>query len=211
MRMPVSQRQQRSPGEMDSQTERWLSRGCGTHLRVEHLIALAAGGDLYIEGRGGARSFAAALELDGDRPVARRLLITCPLVEPPRAREPLARPPLRPLLERYFEALNDARFADAAACFAPDCLYVHPPYRAGGAQVVYRGRAELAQQWPLRRGSARVETVIERCLQDGNHAFIEGVAAGGSFLSSVVLDADGLISRYVAFYTPQRAPRLADR
>jgi hypothetical protein len=62
----------------------------------------------------------------------------------------------------------------------------------------------------VRRGSARVETRIKRCIQDGNHAFVEGVAAGGSFLSSIVLDRAGLIQRYVAFHSPQLTPRLPD-
>ena len=53
--------------------------------------------------------------------------------------------------------------------------------------------------------------MIQVCVQQGNHAFVEGEAAGGSFLSTVVLDRAGLISRYVAFYTPRRVPRLTDQ
>lgn len=160
------------------------------------------GGEVCLEGRGGARSFAAALRLRPDGSVLRRLLLTCPLIEPPPGWEPSARPPVMPSLERYFEALNDGRFADAAGCFSEDCLYVHPPYRPGDPPSVFRGRAELVAQWPSRRGLRRVETRIERCVQAGNYAFVEGVAAGGSFLSSAVLTTDGLISRYAAFFTP---------
>lgn len=186
---------------------RWLSEACGTHEPVEFVIELLDGSDVFLEGRGGGRTIAASLQLDGDGSVARRLVLSCALVAPPAPWEPEQRPPLLPLLQRYFEALNDGRFEAAAGCFSEDCLYVHPPYGPGEPQAIYNGRAELARLWPSRRGNGRVETRIERCVQRGNHAFVEGVAAGGSFLSSIVLASDGLISRYVAFYTPELVAR----
>ena len=115
-----------------------------------------------------------------------------------------------PLLNRYFTALNDGEFAAAAEFFSADCLYVHPPYRPGQPQAVFRGRANLVRLWPRSRGVKRVETAIQACVQEGNHAFVEGEAAGGSFLSTIVLDSAGLISRYVAFHTPRLVPRLPD-
>jgi len=193
------------PPELDPAIGRWLSRGCGTHLPVESVIALADEHHMFLEGRGGACTCAAALELRSDGSLTPRLLLTCQLVEPPPPREQGERPPLRPLLERYFTALNDGDFAGAGSCFAEQCLYVHPPYGPDEPPAVFRGRATLVEQWPLRRGRRRVETSLERCVQSGNHAFAQGRAAAGTFLSSVVLDADGLISRYVAFYAPDAA------
>ena len=49
------------------------------------------------------------------------------------------------------------------------------------------------------------------CVQQGSECFIEGVVDGipngGSFVSSVSLDDEGLIRRYVAFYSAPRVPR----
>jgi len=188
--------------DLDPAIGRWLSHGCGTHLPVESVIALADEHHMFLEGRGGARTCAAALELRCDGSLAPWLLLTCQLVEPPPPREQGERPPLRPRLERYFTALNDGDFAGAGSCFAEDCLYVHPPYGPGEPPAIFKGRASLIEQWPLRRGRRRVATSLERCVQAGNHAFAQGRAGAGTFLSSVVLDADGLISRYVAFYAP---------
>jgi hypothetical protein len=199
-----------SPFGLDAEINRWLSSGCGTHLGVELVMQLVDGVDVFLEGRGGARTFAAALQLRPDGSAVRRLLLTCPLVEPPAAWEPTPRPPLLPLLERYFDALNDGRFAEAGQAFSEDCLYVHPPYRTGEPPAVFQGREALVAEWPARRGVKRVETRIARVVQAGNYALVEGVAAGGSFLSSAVLDPDGLIARYVAFYTPDLAPRPAE-
>lgn len=196
---------------LDPDISRWLSNGCGTHVPVEPVMTLTGDGHLFLEGRGGARSCAAALELRQDGLLAPRLLLTCQLVEPPPPREQSERPPLRPLLERYFTALDEGRFAHAGSCFAEDCLYVHPPYGPGEPPAIFRGRATLVRQWPLKRGRRRVETRIERCVQAGNHAFVQGRAAAGTFLSSVVLDDDGLISRYVAFYAPDAPAGVSTR
>jgi hypothetical protein len=189
--------------------ERWLADACNADAEVELLIYLHEPGEVFAEGRAAALTCAASLQLDDDGAPARTLGLSCPLVTAPPAWEPAVRPDIGPRVERYFEALNDGDFAAAASCFTEDCLYVHPPYRPGEPPAEFHGRAELAEQWPRRRGTRRVETRIERCMQSGNHAFVEGVAGGGSFLSSIVLDADGLISRYVAFYTPRLVPRLA--
>lgn len=49
-------------------------------------------------------------------------------------------------------------------------------------------------------------------LQAGRDCFIEGVVDGipngGSFVSSLSLDREGLIQRYVAFYSASRVERL---
>lgn len=187
---------------------RWLGEACETEDAVDTVIYLREGSDVFVEGRWGERTCAASLQLGPSDAVARSLFFICERVPAPAGWEPGERPSVRPLLERYFEALNGADFEAAAACFSEDCLYSHPPYRPGEPQAEFHGRRELADLWPTRRGSGRVDTTIVRCLQSGNHAGVEGVAAGGSFLSTIVLDADGLIERYVAFYTPTLVPRL---
>jgi ketosteroid isomerase-like protein len=175
---------------------------------VELLVYLDDRRDVFAEGRAGELTCAASLQLNGAEEIARSLAFNCPRVPPPPPWQALERPPLEPLLHRYFGSLNRGDFAAAAACFSVDCVYVHPPYRPGEPQAEFHGRAELVQLWPLRRGTQRIETQIERCVQRGNHAFAEGTAGGGSFLSSVVLDREGLISRYVAFFSPKLVPRL---
>lgn len=171
-------------------------------------MEVAAGIDLFVEARTPIRTCAASFQLDAAGGIERSLFFECQHVAAPAAWDAVPRPPVGPLLERYFAALNDGDFDAAAAAFAEDCLYSHPPYRPGEPQAEFHGRRELAELWPSRRGTRRVQTTIERCVQDGNHAFVEGVAAGGSFLSTIVLDRDGLISRYLAFYTPTLVPRL---
>jgi hypothetical protein len=207
---PAAGAHRASPSAVDNVVARCLREACDTKQDVEVVIELDDGRDVFIEGRSGARTIAASLQLGDDGEILRHLVLSSPLVAAPQPWEPQPRPQLLPLIERYFEALNDARFADAAASFSENCVYVHPPYRPGEPLAIFNGRDELAAQWPAKRGSGRVETRIERCVQSGNHAFVEGVAAGGSFLSSVVLATDGLISRYVAFYTPELVARLAD-
>jgi hypothetical protein len=173
-------------------------------------MCIEEGYDLFVEGRRGDRTVAASIQLDEHGTVRRSWAPECMRVDPPPAWQAGERPPLEPLLERYFAALNGGQFDEAAECFTEDCLYAHPPYRPGEPQVEFRGRTELAAQWPVRRGNRSVETRIERCVQCGNHAFAEGVAGGGSFLSSIVLDLHGLISRYVAFFSPTPVPRVPD-
>jgi hypothetical protein len=194
--------------------ERWLHhvrRDEGGRDDLDLVIYLPEERDVFFEARTADATFAAALQLDAGGAVARSLLLDSPLLPAPPPWEGHARPPVQPLLERYFEALGAADFESAAACFSEDCLYAHPPYRPGDPPAQFHGRRELLELWPSRRGTRRFETRIERCVQRGNHAFVEGVSAGGSFLSSIVLDRDGLIARYVAFYTAQLVPRLPDR
>ena len=123
-----------------------------------------------------------------------------------------APPPLdlRALLEDYFAALREDRFEDAAAPFSPGCLYSHPPYRAGSPRALFRGREGLLRGLIHERGSSPAIQRILRLARAGRWGFIEGVVdgipAGGTFLSSLRLDADGLIDRYVACHTSPRVP-----
>jgi SnoaL-like domain len=188
--------------------ERRLCELCGT-TAVDAVIQLQDGRDVYVEARAPSNTCAASFQLHADGTIARELTFTCAPVAAPARWEARERPAVRPLLDRYFSALNDGDFASAAEAFSADCLYVHPPYGPGEPLAEFHGRTELVELWPVRRGTARVQTTIERCVQSGNHAFVEGVAAGGSFLSSMVLDPEGLIARYVAFFTPRRVRRLA--
>jgi ketosteroid isomerase-like protein len=188
----------------------WLGERCGDS-DVEVVMHVRDGRDAFVEGRTADLTCAASLQLGGDGLIARSLFFSCAPVTPPEPVDGGELPPVWPLLERYFTALNDGAFDAAAACFAEDCLYSHPPYRPGEPQAEFHGRRELAELWPSRRGTRRVETTIDACVQRGNHAFVEGVAAGGSFLSTIVLAPDGLISRYLAFYTPTLVPRLANQ
>ena len=117
------------------------------------------------------------------------------------------------MLDRYFRSLTAGDFEAACACFSDDCLYSHPPYSARAARAEFRSRAELLAGFQSVRG-ARPSLLprIVCCVQDGTHCFVEGVVDGdpprGSFVSSVALDRDGLIRRYVAFYSDSRVPRL---
>lgn len=190
--------------------ERWLRGACGGRDDPQLVIYLPEERDVFLEARSVQKTYAASLQLDRDGAVARSLLLDSPLLPAPAPWEGDERPAVLPLLERYFEALGAADFGSAAACFSDDCLYAHPPYRPGDPPAEFHGRRELIELWPSRRGARRFETRIERCVQRGNHAFVEGVSAGGSFLSSIVLDRDGLIARYVAFYTAQLVPRIPD-
>ena len=113
------------------------------------------------------------------------------------------------VLERYLTHLDAGAFHDAAACFSPDVLYSHPPYQHTGISDPRRldivGRPALMETF-RRRGRQSFGHRVIAFGQDGPHAMLEGVVEGlpdggnGSFLSSLSLDAAGLISRYVSFY-----------
>jgi hypothetical protein len=116
---------------------------------------------------------------------------------------------VREVLDRYFHALDAGRFDEAAACFSPDVLYSHPPYRHTGLdgdhRVEFRGREALLAAFQA-RGRQRFGHAILICVQRGAYALLEGAVhdlphgGSGSFISSVSLDAAGLIQRYVSFY-----------
>ncbi len=183
---------------------RGVARADGRH---EVLMCVTDQDVFFLEGRVGKVTFAASLQLDADGAVARSLCFRCPLVPAPPPRVDNTSPWVLPLLERYFRHLGEARFDEASVCFSNDCLYSHPPYRPGEPRAEFRGREQLHAGWVTRRGTAAVRGAILRCVQNGSHAFIEGVANGGSFVSSIALDPEGLICRYVAFHARLRAPR----
>lgn len=182
--------------------------------RPEPIVCVQDGSDCFVEGRLAAATFVASVQLGPGGAIARLLSFRSPEVEPSptwRSAEPAPAAAARPTLERYFRHLTAGEFAAASACFSEDCLYSHPPYSPGALRTEFRGRGELLAGLEQTRGvrPARPETVC--CLQRGPECFIEGVVGGiengGSFVSSVSLDRDGLIRRYAAFYSKSRVPR----
>jgi len=181
---------------------------------AEVLVSVSDDRDWFVEGRlGDTTTFVAALQVTRAGTIARCLSFHCPLVEPaPVPRSPSAHS-ARAVLDRYFTNLTAGEFDAACACFSDDCLYSHPPYSAGAQRAEFHGRAELLAGFQTVRGTrpSRLPRIV--CgVQDGSHAFIEGVVDGdpprGSFVSSLSLDDAGLIRRYVAFYTDSRVQRL---
>lgn len=185
--------------------------------QLEVLREVRVGADGFVEGLMRARSgavtgtFVASLQFDADGAITRCLCFHGPAVEPPE--EGRDGPPPgtgRTTLDLYFERLIAGDFDAAAACFSADCLYSHPPYRPGTARIEFRGREQLRRGFEQKRGARPVRPRIICCVQRGPSCFIEGIVdgdrPGGSFVSSATLDPDGLIRRYVAFYTTSRVP-----
>ena len=208
-------------GSGDETASREIARGresIGAALarwaEAKTLVSVSDGRDWFVEGRiGDTATFAAALQLDGSGSIARCLSFQAPLVEPAPAPPSRSSHDARAILDKYFASLTAGDFEAACACFSGDCLYSHPPYSAGAARAEFRGRAELLAGFTSVRGArpSRLPQIV-CCVQDGTNCFIEGVVDGdpprGSFVSSVALDRDGLIRRYVAFYSDSRVPRL---
>ena len=119
------------------------------------------------------------------------------------------------LIDAYFHALDDGRFADAAACFSEDVVYSHPPYKHSGIsdpdRVVFRGRAALEAGFN-QRGVIELGHEIYVMVQRGPHCMFEGAVTGlpnggaASFVSSMSLAADGTIRRYLSYYTDPALP-----
>jgi len=155
-------------------------------------------------------TFAFSVELAADGLITRYLAHVCsPPVEPWPRPGGAAPADAAGLVTRYFAALQAGRFEDAAACFAEDVTYSHPPYHHTGihttARSVYRGRAELLDSF-RRRGTTVYRHRVDVSIQRGPNCMFESTVLdlpGGGFGSAVAslsLDPDGLIARYVAFY-----------
>ena len=199
---------------------RALETAFGGGRRAEVLSAVAAGeGDHLFEGRlvdsGGdaVETFLASVTLRDGR-IARQVVYTCPLVEPSPTWDapPGATADARAVVDRYFAHLDVGEFEAAAECFSADVLYSHPPYDPGQARSEFRGRDELLAGFTKRRGSRpKREHHLELSAQHGAECFLEGHTVdepvGCSFISSMSLDADGRIRRYVAVQCEPPAPR----
>jgi SnoaL-like domain len=190
--------------------------------RVEVLSCVTAGEeDCVLEGRLvdgqglAVQTFLASFQL---RPagIVRQLVYTCSLVEPSRSwdRESASDVPgdARAMVDRYFEYLDASEFEAAAECFSPDALYSHPPYGAGQPRAEFRGRDELLEGFRRRGPKPDRAHHIDLSPQRGSECFLEGYTIdeplGGSFISSLSLDADGLIRRYLAVYCEPIVPRV---
>ena len=217
---------------------RTLSRGRGElHARLETrgvrpfvhelLLCTVDGADVLAEGitrdrvSGAPRSsFATSVQLDGDGLVARSLTYASPEVITPLPAEanPSTTWPGSAIdkIHEYFGALDEDRFADAAACFSADIVYSHPPYKdpdvGGPGRAAFVGREALLAAFN-RRGRQPIDHRIVLHVQRGPHLLLEGVVndhAGallGSFVSEATLDAEGLIVRYASWYTQPGLPR----
>lgn len=174
--------------------------------RPEILVRAEAGRDVLIEGRLPDATVAASFQLDGDGAIARGLAFRTRPVEPPRS--PCSDGhDVRSVLDAYFERLEAGEFAAAADCFSEDALYSHPPYAPGGERVDVHGRAALRALFE-QRGRQPWRHRILVAVQSGADCLLEGDVHGlGSFISSFSLGEDGLIRRYVSFYTEPAVPR----
>jgi hypothetical protein len=116
----------------------------------------------------------------------------------------------RALVDRYFHALDAGDFERAADCFSDDVVYSHPPYRHTGidsaeGRITVRGRAALLAGFNA-RGRRSFEHRVLTCELRGSYGLFDGVVEGlpngnvGGFLSTMTLDEDGRIRRYLSFY-----------
>jgi hypothetical protein len=133
----------------------------------------------------------------------------------PRSNSPQEVGSARAVLERYFHALDEGRFEEAADQFSADVLYCHPPYRHTGItsnrRVDFKGREQLHTAF-RERGKAVFHHRVLELMQRGPNALFEAVVEGlpdgstGSAVCSLSLDDHGRIYRYVAFYTEPAVP-----
>ena len=163
-------------------------------------------------------TFVASVRLAADGLIARYLAFACAGTRdaPPADVAVTSRPAdAAAVVHDYFAALDDGRFADAAARFSTDVLYSHPPYRHTGIddpdRIEFRGRPALAAACDA-RGRASFDHELLTLIQRGPHCLFEGVVNNlphggtGSFVSSLSLGADGTIRRYVSFYCEPGVP-----
>jgi ketosteroid isomerase-like protein len=166
-------------------------------------------------------TFVASVQLDGAGLISRYLAYMCtPATDPPPTGDGPAPADADKVLHEYFAALDRGDFDAAADRFSADVVYAHPPYRHTGIdgddRVVFRGRDELLAAFQA-RGKQRFDHAVLASIQRGPHCLIEGAVRGladggtGSFVSSLTLDGDGRIQRYLSFYCEPAVPRAASR
>ena len=180
---------------------------------VTVLMAAGAGDHWLLEGRvesDPAETLVASFTVRDDL-ITRQLVFRCELVGRPPGAQAATEHDALAAVERYFEHLEAADMPAAAECFSPDTVYSHPPYKHAPEEgrAEFRGRAELLAGFE-RRGFRTVHHDLLVGAQHGSHFLVEGCTDdppdGASFLSSVTLDADGRIDRYVALMTQPRVP-----
>jgi hypothetical protein len=191
----------------------------GRRLEILSLVS-ATDARLLVEGRllgsddTAVQTVLASFRLDHGE-IARQLVFTSPLVEPSRSWGSEAASDFRPgdaraAVDTYFEHLDASEFEAAADCFSENVLYSHPPYGPGQPRAEFRGRDELLAGLRRRGPKPDREHHIEASPQRGADCFLEGFTVdeprGGSFISSLSLDADGRIARYLAVYCEPVVP-----
>lgn len=117
--------------------------------------------------------------------------------------------PLPPALAAYWDAIDDRRFADAAACFGRHARYAGPV--AGAIETDPRhvtvGSAAILQRFE-ERGPKPWCHVPLLCVADGRTALVEGVlhdpteTPTSTYLCTTVVDDDGSIDRFLSFACP---------
>jgi hypothetical protein len=156
------------------------------------------------------RTFAASLQLDARGLITRYLAFDCEPVGDPDPAVGAGWPAsAATVVDRYYAALAAADFEAAAGCFSERVVYCHPPYQHTGItdqrRVYFRGRAELLAGF-RKRGKTSFHHIVEASLQRGPNCLFETLVPGlpgggaGSAISSLSLDDQGRIDRYVAFY-----------
>ncbi len=171
-----------------------------------------AEGVLDLESGSVLRTFALSLQLDGEGLISRYVAFSCEPVTDPGPVTGMASPgDAFKVVGRYFEALEQGRFEAAVDCFSPSVTYCHPPYVHGGlkssGRVWYRGREELLAAF-RRRGKTEHLHEMPVLIQRGPKCLFEVMVPGaGGGVSSLSLDGDGRIERYVAFYCEPAIPR----
>jgi ketosteroid isomerase-like protein len=184
------------------------------------VLTSATGGDGHwlLEGRiesDPAETLIASFTTNGEL-ISRQLVFRCQLVEPPPHTKPDTDQDALTIVERYFGHLEAADMPAAVACFSDDTLYSHPPYKHAPEEgrAEFRGHAELLAGFK-RRGYRTVRHELLAHAQSGPDLLVEGGTddepAGGSFISSVSVDGDGRIRRYVALFTQPRVPFTTGR
>jgi ketosteroid isomerase-like protein len=194
------------------------ARGAAAH-RHEVTFCVVAGDTCLLEGVTGPivggrpdSTFAATALLDETGLVRRYVAYQCrpavPLVD--GECEPTVVVDARALVDRYFHALDAGDFDGAVDCFSDDVVYSHPPYRHTGidsaeGRITFRGRAELLAGFNA-RGRRSFAHRILTCELRGSYGLFDGVVEGlpngnvGGFLSTMTLDGEGRIRRYLSFY-----------
>jgi hypothetical protein len=181
----------------------------GTDCLIEGITELESGEP--------GSSFAGAAQLDREGRVKRYVAFTCePVTDPAPATGDAWPGDARAVVDRYFEALRVGDFEAAAACFSEDVVYCHPPYTHGGlkgsGRIWFQGRAELLAAF-RQRGRTTYGHRLPVLIQRGPNCLFEVVTPGaggedlGGGVSSLSLDDEGLIRRYVAFFSVQSVPR----
>jgi hypothetical protein len=206
----------------DAIRELFLARG-SKPWRHRLVVCMVDGTDCLLEGTTELPSgetgstFAGVAQLDQQGLVTRYIAFTCePVTDPAPATGDAPPGDARAVVERYFEALRVGDFESAAACFSEDVVYCHPPYTHGGlkgsGRIWFHGRAELLAAFQ-KRGQTSYRHQLPVLIQRGPNCLFEVVTPGaagedlGGGVSSLSLDDEGLIQRYVAFFSVKSVPR----